>query len=44
MIPAVSKEVLFPFLLSQEGNVKLLEPLELQAELKGKLRKMLAMY
>ncbi|MBE6367203.1 MAG: WYL domain-containing protein [Lentisphaerae bacterium] len=40
-IPAVSKEVLFPFILSQEGNVKLLEPPELKSELKEKLKKML---
>ena len=43
-IPAVSKEVLFPFIFSQEGNVKLLEPLDLQAELKEKLQKMLEKY
>ena len=43
-IPAVSKEVLFPFILSQEGNVKLLEPAELKSELKGKLQKMLEQY
>ena len=41
-IPAVAKEVLFPFILSQEGNVRLLEPAELQTELKCKLQKMLA--
>ena len=40
-IPAVSKEVLFPFILSQEGNVKLLEPAELRSELKEILKKML---
>ena len=40
-IPAVSKEVLFPFILSQEGNVKLLEPAELRSELKETLKKML---
>ena len=40
-IPAVAKEVLFPFILSQEGSVKILEPLELKAELKSKLQKML---
>ena len=37
-IPAVSKEVLFPFILSQEGNVKLLEPAELRSELKETLK------
>jgi len=41
-IPAVAKEVLFPFILSQEGNVRLLEPAELKTELKRKLQKMLA--
>ena len=41
-IPAVSKEVLFPFILSQAGSVKLLEPSELRTELKEKLQKMLA--
>ena len=40
-IPAVAKEVLFPFILSQEGNVRLLEPAELKSELKSKLQKML---
>ena len=40
-IPAVAKEVLFPFILSQEGNVRLLEPAELKTELKSKLQKML---
>ena len=40
-IPAVAKEVLFPFILSHEGNVKLLEPAELKSELKAKLQKML---
>ena len=40
-IPAVAKEVLFPFILSQEGNVCLLEPAELKSELKSKLQKML---
>ena len=43
-IPAVAKEVLFPFILSQGGNVKLLEPAELKAELKESLQKMLADY
>lgn len=43
-IPAVAKEVLFPFILSQEGNVKLLAPAELKAEFKAELQKMLADY
>ena len=43
-IPAVAKEVLFPFILSQEGNVKLLEPAELRAEFKANLQKMAAEY
>ena len=43
-IPAVAKEVLFPFILSQEGNVRLLEPADLKAELKSKLQKMLDQY
>ena len=43
-IPAVAKEVLFPFIFSQEGNVKLLEPTELKSELKSKLQKMLEQY
>ena len=43
-IPAVSREVLFPFILSQEGNVKLLEPVSLQAEFKAHLQKMLEQY
>lgn len=43
-IPAVAKEVLFPFILSQEGNVRLLEPAELKSELKSKLKKMLEQY
>ena len=38
----VAKEVLFPFILSQEGNVRLIEPAELKTELKRKLQKMLA--
>lgn len=40
-IPAVAKEVLFPFLLSQEGNVRLLEPIALKKEFKAKLQKIL---
>ena len=43
-IPAAAKEVLFPFILSQEGHVKLLEPLELKAELKAILKQMLSDY
>ena len=43
-IPAVAKEVLFPFLLSQEGNAVLLEPAELKAEFKGILQNMLEQY
>ena len=43
-VPAVSKEVLFPFILSQEGNVRLLEPAELKTELKSLLQKMAEQY
>ena len=43
-IPAVSKEVLFPFILSQEGNVKLIEPASLKEEFKANLKKMLKQY
>ncbi len=43
-IPAVSKEVLFPFILSQGGNVVLLAPAELKTELKAELQKMLEKY
>jgi predicted DNA-binding transcriptional regulator YafY len=43
-IPSVAKEVLFPFILSYEGDVKLLEPTELKSELKSKLQKMLDQY
>ena len=43
-IPAVAREVLFPFILSQEGSVKLVEPAELKNEFKAKLQKMLADY
>jgi len=39
-VSAVAKEVLFPFILSQEGNVRLLEPAGLKSELKSKLRRM----
>ena len=43
-IPAVAKEVLFPFILAQAGKVKLLEPADLQAEFKNMLRTMLDQY
>ena len=43
-IPSVAREVLFPFILSQEGNVKLLEPAFLKEELKMILEKMLLDY
>ena len=43
-IPAVAKEILFPFILSREWNVKLLEPESLQAEFKSNLQKMLEEY
>ena len=43
-IPAVTKEVLFPFVLSQLGRVELLEPAALRAELKATLAKMLDVY
>ena len=43
-IPAVSKEVLFPFILSQEGKAKLLEPADLRSEFKAKLQQMLDQY
>ena len=43
-IPAVAREVLFPFILSQEGSVKLVEPAELKNEFKARLQKMLADY
>ena len=43
-IPAVTKEVLFPFVLSQQGQVKLLEPAALRNELKSILMKMLEVY
>ena len=41
-IPAVSKEILFPFILSHCGNVKLLEPVELKTELRQTLKRMLS--
>ena len=43
-IPAVSREVLFPYLLSQQGQAELLAPEELRIELKNILRKMLETY
>lgn len=43
-IPAVTKEVLFPFVLSQQGQVELLEPAALRNELKATLAKMLEKY
>ena len=43
-IPEVAKEVLFPFVLSQEGFAVLLEPAGLKDEFKSKLKKMLADY
>jgi len=43
-IPTVSKEILFPFILSQEGKAILLQPELLRTELKTKLQIMLADY
>ena len=43
-IPAVAKEVLFPFILSQEGKVELLEPADLRAEFSRHLQQMLSVY
>jgi len=43
-IPAVAKEVLFPFILSQEGSVTLLEPADLKARFKAELQDILAAY
>lgn len=43
-IPAVAKETLFPFLLSQMGQAELLEPQELRAELKQILKTMQQSY
>ena len=43
-IPAVAREVLFPFILSQEGAVRLLEPAALKEEFKTSLKKMLSAY
>ena len=39
-IPAVAREVLFPFILSQAGDVKLLAPARLRDEFKELLKKM----
>ena len=44
MIPAVTKEVLFPFLFSSRGDAVLLEPEDLRAELKNELQTMLKDY
>ena len=43
-IPAVSKEVLFPFIYSQRGEAELLAPESLRRELKAELAAMLAAY
>lgn len=43
-IPAVAKEVLFPFILGQAGKVKLLEPAALRKEFKALLVQMAAAY
>ena len=43
-IPTVAREILFPFILSQEGNVKLIEPVYLKEEFKANLKKMLEQY
>ena len=43
-IPAVAKEVLFPFILGQAGKVKLLEPAALREEFKALLAEMTAAY
>lgn len=43
-IPAVAKEVLFPFIFSMGGSVELVAPETLRAELKEKLQKMLSAY
>lgn len=43
-IPAVAKEVLFPFLLSHQGQAVLLEPEDLHGELKKILKAMLTDY
>jgi len=43
-VPAVTKEALFPFILSAQGDVELLAPAELRAELKQTIAKMLSAY
>ena len=43
-IPEVSREVLFPFILSQRGLAVLLSPAELRTELQEELRAMLQSY
>ncbi len=43
-IPAVSREVLFPFLLSLQGQAVLLAPAELKEDFKAELGRMLARY
>ena len=43
-IPSAAREVLFPFILSNEGNVQLLEPPELKEEFKRTLQNMLSDY
>ena len=43
-IPAVSKEVLIPFLLSSRGEAVILEPTELREEMKAELHRMLSAY
>lgn len=43
-IPAVSKEILFPFLLSLCGEAVLLKPESLRNEFKAELKKMLSQY
>ena len=43
-IPAVSREILFPFLLAQQGLAELLEPAGLRQEFQEMLRTMLAVY
>ena len=44
VIPAVSKETLFPFLLSFRGEAVLLKPENLREEIKAELEKMLSDY
>lgn len=43
-IPAVAVEVLFPFILSQEGNIRIIEPEELKTEFRKILQKMIEQY